>query len=597
MVYRTRKPRKDPAQEELLRKKDILNERTSLLIQLLLNDKRGWNGRSAPDLGIPPSKITDPLPDEISNNAQKINQLADDIVARINDLVSSQREYAETKSNMSQRMAALEQLKKQASWPGSRLWSYITTPFRIGDKDRWRRLGLLRTSADLHEMLKEIDGEVLSQKPDDVVRAIQKTLRFTSILKNSFIIPITRELESNVEELKTKVNPVEEKTESRPLTSYIGRYVKKTFEFPDGNEELWVVITAVKGNNLVGKLDSDSQLNPSFKAGTEVVVSPDEIEEEFSRGAKLPREMKVLGPEDPGQDAYKMSEILSNYDRKIGRMLSYSEKFTDRAPRSIEQIRKAVLEFMAYRKAFGDAFTYSKPDMRIYFDKAQNQAQYIEQLYNQLMSQFDPKSMTQQAVRRVTESEVQKQEREGQQMFENLSNIKEEPPKELSEEELFAKEFADLNAELEELKKSQSENQMNELEKLASNRMTRWLARQRAKIFGGTTRGLTLDADKNINNTLKAVDGLMDVLEKPRVPGEEIVNGVQGVVRQAIPMLISVKELAFEHNRLFKEEALINKKVKFSRIEDDFRLITTAIRDLETFVTKLDQYKNLRGRG
>ena len=76
--------RQDPAQEQLVSKKDRLNDRIKQLIALLIETKKGYNGRPSIGLGITErSDIKYPLPEQVGQAAAAIDQQADQIVAEI----------------------------------------------------------------------------------------------------------------------------------------------------------------------------------------------------------------------------------------------------------------------------------------------------------------------------------------------------------------------------------------------------------------------------------------------------------------------------------------------------------------------------------
>lgn len=90
-----RKRREDPAQEELVSKKDVLNQRIKQLIGLLIETKRGYNGRPAPGIGISEKgDIKNPLPPEVQQAAATIDSLSDNVVSELQDVIRYQEHYS-----------------------------------------------------------------------------------------------------------------------------------------------------------------------------------------------------------------------------------------------------------------------------------------------------------------------------------------------------------------------------------------------------------------------------------------------------------------------------------------------------------------------
>jgi hypothetical protein len=129
------------------------------------------------------------------------------------------------------------------------------------------------------------------------------------------------------------------------------------------------------------------------------------------------------------------------------------------------------------------------------------------------------------------------------------------------------------------------------MDKMAAGMLGRWLKRQRTRLMGGRTKGLRMEADRLIRQTAQALDRLMDSLEKSNVPGNELIDGLQGVSRQLAMMLDAIKEVALENNRRYKEERAGGDKGAVRVDERDFRLLVQATRDAAGFAEKVDKYR------
>jgi hypothetical protein len=128
------------------------------------------------------------------------------------------------------------------------------------------------------------------------------------------------------------------------------------------------------------------------------------------------------------------------------------------------------------------------------------------------------------------------------------------------------------------------------LDKIAAGRVGRWLARQKTKLMGGRTKGLKLEADRQVRATSKAMDRLMDSLEKSNVPGNELIDRLQGVARHLSAMLPAIAQVAMEHDRVIKERKAVGEKGVKVDVRD-YRLLNDAIKQANEFVTRIDSYR------
>ena len=175
---RSRSPRKDPDQEAIVRSKDAINERTSKLIRLLIELKRGWNGNPAPDVGVSQKyNLTQPMPDEVVGAGDAALQELTSIIQGLHQIDNMQDTYSATRTQrISERMKQMQELqqqteaaeqvglRKEASSRLSRLWSYVVAPFST-EQGKWERIRLLKALARINNNLKDVDEAVLSGDP------------------------------------------------------------------------------------------------------------------------------------------------------------------------------------------------------------------------------------------------------------------------------------------------------------------------------------------------------------------------------------------------------------------------------------------------
>jgi hypothetical protein len=213
-----RKRRTDPAQESIVAKKDLLNDRVKQLIALWIETKRGWNGRPAPGIGVPEKgDIKLPLPEPVAQAAKAIDGKTDEVLGLLGEVIREQAMYSQTRRKSSREMpvqptpeAPTEEappttaerafeLKKLAT-DGmvieagrlSRFMAHVKAPFQWEDKKRKQRLRMLRFSANLFYKTKDIENAALAgEDPNKLVYEMKNLYYF---IKTNIIDPVIQDL-------------------------------------------------------------------------------------------------------------------------------------------------------------------------------------------------------------------------------------------------------------------------------------------------------------------------------------------------------------------------------------------------------------------
>ena len=206
----------DPKQKHLREHKGNFNKEVSLMIAQLIAFKRGMNGRGEPRVGIPPSDIKFPLPDEVGQYLDEMAGRFEHIVADAKQVINEQAEYSGTrrKSKKELRDLGVEEepmpiaasdepsdLTKIASWWGSRLWSYIKYSPRLWNEQLQLRMKMLWVSTDVSKGLLDLENELVST--DD--NAIPKAFYFLIKMQNRIVDDMTGTFNEIVELSKTAV--------------------------------------------------------------------------------------------------------------------------------------------------------------------------------------------------------------------------------------------------------------------------------------------------------------------------------------------------------------------------------------------------------
>lgn len=161
-------------------------------------------------------RIDEPLNPALSELAQKIVQDMSQAANEVKELAKEQSEYAakqqarkggpvappgppvadvpsapaEQKLEFSPALlqaASLELPPSLASSRWTRLMTYVKTPFQRGDADRWERLKLLRTAADINSSLKDIENAALTSQDIAIPSAVYKAGALYHIIEEDLV--------------------------------------------------------------------------------------------------------------------------------------------------------------------------------------------------------------------------------------------------------------------------------------------------------------------------------------------------------------------------------------------------------------------------
>jgi len=181
-----RKRSADLKQETLREHKDQWNKEVSLLIAQLIAFKRGLNGRGEPRVGLPPSSIKEPMPNEVGQYLDQMATRFQKVVSEADHIIDEQADYSKTRrkgrkelqesgqapQEMVPSTAASEALLiKDASWWGSRLWSYFKYSPRIWNKHLQLRMRLLWVSSDVSNGLLDLENHLVSSDENAIPRS------------------------------------------------------------------------------------------------------------------------------------------------------------------------------------------------------------------------------------------------------------------------------------------------------------------------------------------------------------------------------------------------------------------------------------------
>lgn len=241
MEVLARKKSEDPEQERLRLAKDEWNKTMKSLISHLIAFKRGINGRGDPSLGIPPSNIKDPLPNEVASVLERISAEYENITNNALNIIREQESYSQSRKQ-SQKLSVLinTDIEKISSSWGSR----FKTLFQMGDETKSIRRSLLSILVDMEKSIKSIEDSILSgsdnaindviNKYDSLIRIFE--IRFMEVF-NYFLVEHKKYLEFKNEE----INETEKNNEENILDSEnidLPETFKNNKETPSNLEEV-----------------------------------------------------------------------------------------------------------------------------------------------------------------------------------------------------------------------------------------------------------------------------------------------------------------------------------------------------------------------
>ena len=355
--------RREPQQEAIVESKDKLNQDMSNLIHLLIELKKGWNGRPAPEVGVTEKiNLTQPLPASIPQYGKTALNELEKIIQELNHVAKEQGDYSSNKMRArEQRMFAMQKLQEQtqqeaprvtpeptqeqrqaafdrlllvktASNKLTRLWAHIVAPF-ASEKGRRERLEMLRGLGRMETNLREIEESVLKGDPG-ILEAVELAKQtyidsrasfFDTFRKNlSLMVKATEEELKNTEkEVKnTKFN--KEPPPQPPLagvsTTYPdankpgtsgGRNAPATSTTPSGsaNTSTPPGITQPVATDIPPDVSPPGTGAPTVGTVTPNVVSYDAIISQLEDLSKNVKEIKEQGNGEPSESPTKNAPV------------------------------------------------------------------------------------------------------------------------------------------------------------------------------------------------------------------------------------------------------------------------------------------------
>jgi hypothetical protein len=280
----SRSKRKDPTQEKIVSEKDVLNQRSSKVIDAIIALKKAWNGGPSPAIGINEKiNLTQPMPDQVISFGTNVANEFSDIINDLKNISNLQDTYSAERSNrISDRMkkmdetqksqemelasaAVNEELEKFASNKLTRIWSHIIAPF-AREEGKWDRLKLLRGLADLEKYLEELDDKVLN---DDVFNSVLSAKQVYRATRSGFFEPFNKTLNDLLNSSQKELKQLNE--EYKSLT---GKKIEKPSVDVKTSPEPEIDLKPVSDVETVDKTDIEQPPKPRRKPGDRIPKIP-----------------------------------------------------------------------------------------------------------------------------------------------------------------------------------------------------------------------------------------------------------------------------------------------------------------------------------
>jgi len=577
VLARTRS--EDPTQESLREHKSQWNKAVSEFIDRtrdrkltprLIALKKILNGHPVPEFGISEKgSIKEPLPDiaaklldALSSEYQTVAQEFSQLANSAGGLIQEQSSYSqnrrqpltpEQRQQMQQeRMQQMQQIQtaaqsnvlvKEAANPFTRLWTYISTPFMFGDKDRFIRKNMLQAAADIEQMLLEIGNEVLKREENSIPSAVIMTKNLINLFSTGVQIPLlelNKEKESEV--TKSETNYIERKTV--PLNEETFALFLKSDEFKtleDYKKKFPEVIGIVIGKKKDGTWEAILPETRGF-------AREEKAEEKDNPTSELTDQVtRVDSPQDLSADPEAINLDGDNNPEVFEHIAAWQQDFNEKQ-NSLHGWVTGV-------------YNVAKSEGRL-------QQPVVETLDN-AFSDIERISVDLQAAINTHEDPrtIYNYYKQFIYLYNNIISIA---------------------ARLQSLSSQDSEIMV----KLAQSKMGWWLRRQWVSLLRGRDRQARLLVDRNIVEAEKVLNKLMDMLQERKAPIDELTKITISFAVQINEVIKSMLILADIHNN---EQALKQyqarskgKRVMVNKIDvtmlTSLKRMTGQLLELKTFV-------------
>jgi hypothetical protein len=530
-----RKRSEDPVQESLRQHKDEWNGEASLLIAQLIAFKRGLNGRGEPRVGLPPSSIKNPLPNEVAQYLEQLTTRYEQLITDARNIIHEQENYANNRKKSQKELAEMgvtsgqiDELTKYSSWWGSRVWTYVknyTSPkyWLFGEEDIKDRMNILSISVRVTQHFENIENHLVSKDEDSIALAVHEFLKYTEIF-NKLLLPkvkgmVARHAKNAITESDTAI------VENQPTE--IGVQQSEQISEPLENKQTDIIESEIQPTDLSGKIsdyEPKNQIDIETKQQSNVEVDFDidvdidkviEIQKDLLDASEVIRVMSLFGTD---QTIILKSKSLL---KKI-KSLADSVKIIYRTGKHL---------------------------------KNENDLKLLKQSYSQLLNTYS-----------------------------ELNNL-------CSDAFGFPQgvySFATLSNKVQDKLKTKAELITDAyIYKLAHNYLSRWFNRQRLKVFPSSTEQLKLQAVNKVLILIDNADKFQDVLEDKESSVFLLTEKLKDIALNSASFVNDLHGLALIYNSQYEEDRLETKITRKQINENSISRLNKALKQFEEISREL----------
>jgi len=620
-VY-AKQERKSPEQRAIVHNKDLINKRTSKLISLLIDLKKGWNGGPSPNLGVEKFNLTQPIPDVVVGSGDAAVHELSDIVQTLRQIKSLQDNYSVSRAHRAEKLkqvqvpeeppvapaqapeqqivaaVAEELFKKTASNPFTRILSHLVAynPFFITkEKDRGQRLALLRSLARVNDNLKDIEDKILSTEESSILDSVYIAKQLYSDAKSSFF----GVFRSNIDEMLVSTNAefedLKKKIEQKKKTE---KHV--TDKGPLLQDPNMVILEAVEEAQSIINEPIVSEPQPSNKPelnkGQVTLPSKDELEstsekpepitksEKPGRIARQPRRKRKI-PTAPIQEVPNSDFIDSDFEKK-----EY-ERYQKLIEYVYDNTNKLTIEcFDIVQSNFSDPWgSKIKNEYRKTYNLAElvvskiRSADHFEQEYAiflKLVGKIKALAYSAEAEKKIQETDPEAGLKSGDLFNESQIN---------SQADVFSDSQFKIFKDIAEQKVAQASD------------VSRFIKRMITHIIPRRDRSLRLTISRSLRQARHGLQGLMDVLEQRHLNFRSLISNSNLFYDSLIDCYENIAELANMYNSTMRIEKSYRKQNNTKMIYDmiptmDIEALRIAMRTMKidrVNIQKIDEIEAL----
>jgi hypothetical protein len=544
----------DPAQEEVREAKSEWNEYCSELIAKLIYLKRGLNGRGEQKVGLPPSKIHHPIPQQVQSYLNDVKDTSIRVMNQADKVIETQNQYADAKmqSFMSNADDSNDILNKFARiWPHSWIGSQIPSGINIGFEGKpirpWNlrirfqetrpiRRKMMRSLMRLRDLLEMIEHYISSKDPHGIPKAINSL----ELLKEVTIITLIENLNS----------------------------LKLIFDKKEPKQIVQTTESSEKEKILQPILKDLQFIRPALEYMSKFV-----LDEQYAKILVLLNDLEEAENDNNEDKIVKIYQIL----------LKLVNKFVNKPIKSFEYY------LQKYKKDVPQNIVKDPNDLElsdvdlsdISIDQIQTDLQYTEPVINFIISLKTLNDAQEKRLKTLSlELENAKISNKDVEILEKYYELLKIANFQLKESDTS---FESLFNKI----KHKIASFPFEIQKIAKKDIERLFNRQRLKLFSTELDSIKLVTIDFIDNIIKEIYKFLDVLEDNNANYSKYDQVFQNYVQYLIPLYKSAISLGKVYNSEFEDQR-INKNFKDKQMETrkvPFRDLT----DLQRSIHQLQQ--------